>query len=457
VVAVSARTGAGLDTLRGCLATLVRGLPAPDPTADVRLWVDRCFTVRGAGTVVTGTLPAGTVRVGDTLTTGSASVRVRGVQSLGAPVDLASGVARVALNVAGEDRAELDRHSVLVTPGAWRFSDVVDARLRLTGTEHREPPRRPLLHVGAAAVPAYLRPLGPGLVRIQLGRPLPLRVGDVALLRDPGSRRIWGVTVLDPAPPSLRRRGAARERAAALRDADGRPDPVAEVGRRGTVHLDTLRALGVDAGPGERAGATADGWLITAAEVERLRPVLEELVRRHDADEPLGPGLPLPAVAERLGLPSPQLVERLVRPPLRVLRGRVTARTTEPSAAGLPPGFERATAAVEADLAAAEFVAPTADRLRELGLDARAVTLAARAGRLLHLGDGIVLVHGADDLAVRLLADLPQPFTTSEARSRLGTTRRVVLPLLQHLDRQGRTRRLPDDRRSVVSLERRAR
>ena len=83
--------------------------------------------------------------------------------------------------------------------------------------------------------------------------------------------------------------------------------------------------------------------------------------------------------------------------------------------------------------------------------------MAVRAGRLLHLGDGIVLGNGADDRAVRLLRDLPQPFTTSEARSLLGTSRRVVLPLLQLLDRQGRTRRLPDDRRSVVSVERRGR
>jgi selenocysteine-specific elongation factor len=76
---------------------------------------------------------------------------------------------------------------------------------------------------------------------------------------------------------------------------------------------------------------------------------------------------------------------------------------------------------------------------------------------LLHLGDGVVLGQGADDRAVQLLRDLPQPFTTSEARGRLGTSRRVVLPLLQLLDKQGRTRRLPDDRRSVVSVERRGR
>ena len=78
VVAVSGRTGAGLDDLRAALVELVAGLPPPDPDADVRLWVDRRFTMRGAGTVVTGTLPAGTVRVGDTLADGDRMVRVRG-------------------------------------------------------------------------------------------------------------------------------------------------------------------------------------------------------------------------------------------------------------------------------------------------------------------------------------------------------------------------------------------
>jgi selenocysteine-specific elongation factor len=126
----------------------------------------------------------------------------------------------------------------------------------------------------------------------------------------------------------------------------------------------------------------------------------------------------------------------------------VTSR--QPQAEGLPPHLDRAVTLVEKDLAEGPFQAPTADRLREAGLDARGVTAAAKAGRLLHLGDGIVLLPGADEEATRILAGLPQPFTTSEARTALGTTRRVVLPLLQHLDRRGRTRRLPDDRRSVV-------
>ncbi len=102
------------------------------------------------------------------------------------------------------------------------------------------------------------------------------------------------------------------------------------------------------------------------------------------------------------------------------------------------------------DLAPAPFAAPTADRLAALGLDQRAVAAAAKAGRLLRVAPGIVLLPGAEQEAVRLLSGLPQPFTTSEARQALGTSRRVALPLLDLLDRRGLTRRLPDDRRELA-------
>jgi selenocysteine-specific elongation factor len=135
-----------------------------------------------------------------------------------------------------------------------------------------------------------------------------------------------------------------------------------------------------------------------------------------------------------------------VRPPLRLAGGRVLAG----SGTALPPDLERALTVLAAELAEAPFAAPTADRLRELGLDTRRIAAAAKADRLLRLAPGIVLLPGAVEVAVEWLRELPQPFTTSEARVRLGTSRRVVLPLLEHLDRAGLTRRLPDDRRAVA-------
>jgi selenocysteine-specific elongation factor len=105
--------------------------------------------------------------------------------------------------------------------------------------------------------------------------------------------------------------------------------------------------------------------------------------------------------------------------------------------------------AIRSDLAADPFRAPETGRLRELGLDTKAIAAAARAGLLLRVSDQVVLAPGADGEAARALAELPQPFTTAEARQALSTTRRVAIPLLEYLDRARVTERLPDDRRRL--------
>jgi selenocysteine-specific elongation factor len=439
VVPVSGRTGVGVEDLRTALAAMVAALPEPDPAADVRLWVDRRFTVRGAGTVVTGTLSAGTVRTGDVLEAGGARVRVRGVQALGRDRPAVSGVARVALNLVGEVDA-VTRGSALVTPGAFHQAQVVD--VRLTGSS--EPSLSPVLHVGAADVVGRCRPLGPGLARLTLDRPLPLRIGDRAVLRDPGTRALWRVDVLDPDPPALRRRGAAARRAGLLANADGTPRLADELARRGVLHQDRVHQLGIPAEPGEHL--VAGPWLLSPALARTLADRVPDLVAEHAQAHPLDPAVPLGVLAARLRLPSPELVRALVRPPLRVVDGRVVT----PGAAGLPAEVQRAVEALCRDLQAAPFAAPTADRLRELGLDDRSLGAADRSGLLRRIAPGIVLLPDALDAAVVRLRELEQPFTTSAARERLGTSRRVVLPLLDQLDRAGRTRRLPDDRREVV-------
>jgi selenocysteine-specific elongation factor len=154
----------------------------------------------------------------------------------------------------------------------------------------------------------------------------------------------------------------------------------------------------------------------------------------------------LHVLAERLRLPSPDLVRAVVPPSLRVEAGRVSSASTD----GPPEWLREAVARLLDDLGRAPFAAPVADRLRELGLDDRSAAAAARAGLLLRPAPGILLPPDADRLAAQRLAELPQPFTTSQARMHLDTSRRVVLPLLDHLDRTGLTRRHPDDRREVT-------
>jgi selenocysteine-specific elongation factor len=435
-VTVSGRTGEGLPELRSELAGILRALPLPDPDGDVRLWVDRRFHVRGAGTVVTGTLPSGTVRVGDELAAGPTPVRVRGVEALGSARQTVTGPARVALDLGGKAPAAVRAGTALCTPEAFRATDLVDVRV-VSGTDVRMP-EKPQLHVGAASTAVHARPVADDLVRLSLDEPVPLRVGDRALVRDPGSRHLWGVRVVDPAPPPLRRRGAAAARARELEGADG--STASEVRRRGLVRVSLLRRIGVPAGPLPAGTVAVGDWLLSPA---RAREAREELARLTQAPGDL-PGVPVGAAARALHLPV-ELVPALVEPPLRLEGGRVLPGRDRQ----LPDHLVSAARRLAEDLGREPFAAPDGNRLRELGLDNRALATLAATGHLLRLDDAVVLLPGADDAALAVLATLPQPFTASQARTALGTSRRVVLPLLAHLDRTRRTLRLPDDTRRL--------
>jgi selenocysteine-specific elongation factor len=312
-VTVSAATGEGMPALRAALDHLVARLPVPDPAADVRLWIDRAFTIRGAGTVVTGTLGAGELRVDDELELQTAGgvrrVSVRGLQSLGAPVPRARGVARVAVNLRGLPRDAVTRGDVLLSPGAWLRSDVLDVRLRglRTGEPAPDPATLPAeltLHIGAAAVSARLRPLGADTVRLRLRTPLPLRIGDPALLRDPGAHTVAaGLTVLDVAPPELRRRGAGVRRAAELDDLSGVPSAAGELARRGLVRRSDLLAMGVPAGDVDAlAGIPAE---------RREAFVLTQVVGLPYADAARVAGCPVGTVRSRVARARADLVAAL--------------------------------------------------------------------------------------------------------------------------------------------------
>ncbi|WP_344406895.1 GTP-binding protein, partial [Dactylosporangium fulvum] len=173
-VAVSGATGAGLDELRAALDRLGAALPPPDLDAPVRLWVDRSFTIRGSGTVVTGGIGAGRLAADTELELAGSgrTVRVRALQSLGAPVSAVGAVARVAVNLRGLDRDAVGRGDALVTPGRFVVTDLVDVRVH--GDRVAGLPAEVGLPVVAAAVPARVRPFGTGTARLRLARPVPL-------------------------------------------------------------------------------------------------------------------------------------------------------------------------------------------------------------------------------------------------------------------------------------------
>ncbi len=490
-VAVSAVTGQGIGELVAALGRLAARLPVPDPHDSVRLWLDRVFGIKGSGTVVTGTLQAGTVRAGDELALAPSMrpVRVRSVQSLGAPAAQATGVARVALNLRGLSTRDVSRGMALVQPGRWTMTAIIDVRLAPPAqaggraADRRLPPRL-TLHIGAARAVAQTRVLGASIVRLTLDHALPLHIGDRVLLRDPGAaadrvtgRPVFGATVLDVRPPRLRGTGAA---ALAQRELASWPEPPLApdlLRRHRLLRSGAAAAMGLRDLPSPVSG----DWLADPAHWQQLRTRLAAAVAAHARSDPLAPGLPVDAARATLGLPDRGLVEALAAgragtSPDDVVelragylvpgRGRATAvqRADSPgdgqagragqtaaglAAASLPGPVAAAVAALLADLGEAPFSAPDSERLRELGLDTRALAAAERAGLVRRLPGNVVLPADAGARAASVLADLPQPFTVSAARQALRSSRRVVVPLLEWLDRQGVTRRLPDDRRTM--------
>jgi selenocysteine-specific elongation factor len=422
--------GTDMDRVRAELLALVDRLPEPERDADIRLWVDRSFTVRGAGTVVTGTLAAGTIRVGDELEHTGHRVTVRGLQSLGRDQTEVAAVARVAVNLRGIDHQHIGRGDTVRTPGAWLDTVEIDVALRHAHELHRQL----VLHIGSAAVPVRVRPLGTAGARLRLTRPLPLRVGDIGLLRDPGEHRISaGFKVLDVRPPQLRRRGSARARADEL--ASGRVRPPA------CARADELRAMGFGL-TGQRVGE----WVVDRQWWAERRQQMMTAVQRWVTEHDVAAGMPLETLRQQVELPAAELVATLLEGTgLHVADGLVR----QPGA-GLPARVDKAVHTVEEWLAAEPFRAPEADELAALKLGPRELAAAVRAGRLTRIADGVVLGPDAFGRAAEILATLPQPFTVSEARRALGTTRRVAVPLLEQLDARRITRRGDDGTRRVV-------
>ena len=444
LVTVSAKSGEGVDKLRASLDAVLAGLPAPDSTARVRLWVDRAFSVKGAGTVVTGTLAAGTIAVGDELTIGDRKAVVRGLQSENTSADSVGPVSRVAVNLRGVDADEIHRGDALCSPGQWVELDTVDVR-RTFGTELAQLPQNLVVHTGTVGVGARLRPLGGDFARLTLEEALPLTLLDRFVVRSPGGRHVVaGVEVVDVHPVELTRRGDAKRRAEQLAGVSPL-EPSDWLARCGYDRLENLVRDGFRVQQRPAGIIEFREWWITASQVATWKKQLLRAVAEHAAANPLAPGLPRAAAMDALGLSEPALLG------LAVAAAKVDSvdgvLRLPGHAADLGPA-EKGVAELEKRLRSRPFAAPEAHELKELGLGPKELAAAERAGRLLRLAGGVVLLPTAPRVAQDVVSALEQPFTLSAARQALGTTRRVAVPLLEHLDALGVTR-LSDGMRTV--------
>ena len=430
VVAVSAKTGMGLDDLRAALARVADRSTVRDAAGPARLYIDRVFTLRGIGTVVTGTLWSGTIAEGDVLQVapGGDEVRVRSVQVHDAAVERATAGERVALGLPGVDRRDLHRGDALVTPGAFPVSYRLDVEL-----EELVPidgGARVSVHHGTSRIPARVARVGTQTAQLRLEAPVVAARGDRVVLR--GETTLGGATVLDPAPP----RRLDEERLELLERGD--PASIVSATVHAPVSVESLRARGLlapaELEEGLAAVVQAGGWAFSQMWLEETRESVVDRLRARAEAEPLEPGL---AVAELLP-PEPWAPAVLPLLPIERRGGMAYLPGVAASLGARAAAAEELGHALDgAGLAAVKLDDPELARYLE------------GDGRLVRLGDGFAVSSTAYERARELVvAECTAAGEISLARFRdlAGVGRRDAQLLLERLDQDGVTRRLGDRR-----------
>ncbi|MGZ8566744.1 MAG: selenocysteine-specific translation elongation factor [Actinomycetota bacterium] len=455
IVAVSATTGVGLEELISALdAMLADATPPAD--ARTRLFVDRIFSIKGAGTVVTGTLTGGCLRVNDEveLLPSGVRARIRGLQTHRQAEDAACPVTRVAANLVGVERRRFGRGEVLGHPGTWRPTTVFEGTVRPVRGRDSIPARGAYkVYVGAAEVDAKVRLASTGgelFARISTSDPLILDVGDRFVVREAGRRAtVGGGVVLDVAPP---RRFGSEERLAALqrRASMSREElPTLVVGERGAVLASEVTTLvGAPAPDALRIG----DWCVAPALRERTTQALTEMLRDHHTRLPLEEGSPLEDARSAIKVSlraaraptDASLVDALLASTPGTIRTATTVRldTHRVSLDERSDDLDLLLAAISGEQEAAP---PSVRELLASGIPSDVLDAASRAGAVARIAPDLVVAPALVDRALAVIhAHADTGITVSALRSELGTSRRFVVPLVEWMDRQGLTVRRGD-------------
>jgi selenocysteine-specific elongation factor len=492
IVPVSAKTGEGLDGLKTAILDGLRDAPGKDPEGLLRLPIDRVFTMKGFGTVVTGTLWAGRLRVGDDVTALPAqspvSAKLRGVQVHGASVEQASAGQRTAVNISAP-REAIARGQTLVHPGALEAGRLVDVRLRYLPTCKAPLRRRArvLFHAGTAHTLAtvslldvgQLEPGGTALAQLHLEEPLVMLPGDRFILRGFALQRHHGTTL--GGGTVLRTLGARTRRGspeliATLRANESAPPDervaleVARAGAAGIARAALQMRLpfsprAVEAALAKLQGARRvirydkeRGALIESGALAELERETVAAVEAFHAAQPLAEGMGREELREKI-TSDPKLLHLLLeslaaKHALVVEREHVRLPTHDAarsrSTSGLAPLAERA-----GQLYAQAALAPPRPAEAAVALSAdpkeidRVLDLLVRAGTLVRVKDLFFHKAAVDELRARLTAHLTAhtQITPQEWKELVGATRKFAIPLAEHFDAEKLTLRVGDLRK----------
>ena len=489
---VSALTGEGLPELVDALDGALSNLPPVLPSGRPRLPVDRVFTLAGFGTVVTGTLIAGSLSVGDEVEVVPPLLRarIRGLQTHKKPLERALPGSRVAINLAGVDTRQLQRGDVVTTPGWLQPTRLIDVEMRLL-----EDAPQPLAHndpvslfVGAAQTPSRVRVLGQkaiepgstGYAQLRLSHPVALAARDRFIIRQPSPAvTIGGGQVLDPHPRRRHRRFRTEVMKRLRTLAEGTP---AEVLLQQLRRLEPLPAqeLIQECQFEDRVAVEALGTLITKGEIltpgeevrspewlmhsrrmlisregwERLRDELTSLLADHHRAHPLRRGMPRGAcrsqIQGRWRHVSDRAFHGLVAQAVR--EGVVVDEGAFLRLAGHEITFTAqqkvALESLLAQFAALTYSPPSVAQCQsQVGEEALNALL--DQGRLIRVSEDVLFTPEAYQKMedqVRAFIQREGSITVAQARDLFGSSRRYLLALLEHLDAQGVTRRVGDKR-----------
>ena len=480
IVAVSSKSGAGLDHLRSELAQLAAEIPAKDSTAVFRLPIDRVFTMKGFGTVVTGTLIAGTVHKEQELEVHPTGrrLRVRGVQVHGAGAEEAIAGQRTALNLAAVETTDLARGMMLTPPDLFQPTKGVSVKLDLLRSAKPLRDRaRVHFHVFTAETVAEVSLLGAkilqpgqsGLARLKLDNPLLLLPGDRFIIRQFSPViTIGGGQVLDTAQEP--RRTKVAERLAFLQSlatTGAEKSLLPRVDRRGDNGLsvaDAVAETGFSAARIERLA----GELVTAGQLARFEDVLitpgrmallagamqAEVEKFHKAN-PLVAGISREQLREMLGVRE-QIFRGVLESSVKAKRIEVKGELVQLAGKGVVLRDEEAEAKAQIEQAFAKAglkVPLLKDVLASLPVDKvraqKIVTLLLRDRVLLKLADELVFHRDAlDALRRQIVAQkrMTPKLNVANFKDLFGITRKHAIPLLEYLDRERVTRRVGDER-----------
>ena len=464
VVGVSAVTGSGMEELIAALDRVFETANARPDIGRPRLPIDRVFTMSGFGTVITGTLIDGEIAVGDELQVlpGSATARVRGLQQHNENVETATPGNRIAANLIGVEKNQVERGDVLARPGALQATRRMDARARVIGSAPHglRHGAELLLHTGTVEVGCRaillegdtIEPGARGWVQLYLERPIAVANDDRFILRVPSpSATIGGGQIKDVAP-----RRHPRHDAASLESLERRAagDVLQEELRkypRGVAVSALLKATtAADADIARLEARRIAEWMFAEEAWSAIGDRAAREIAAYHKAHPLRRGMPREELRSKLGIQAGvfSAVLKALAGEHRLVESDGEVAAPEHQVAVAPSGGP---AARLLELLGAQPFAPPslAEVMREAGATSEMVRALAQSGDLVRLSDDVAFTRDAYAKAVEVVKELIAgggSVSVAQMRDRLGASRRPMLALLEHLDAAKVTRRVGDAR-----------